>query len=119
MSFLTSVSFDFTHGHALDANTVEGIFDLVEFKRFDNGLNFFHKPSSKIDRTQQIQDSLLLISIIGGFRMLSIVQTLVFSFLGHAKSHQAVHQFENNRITSYNVCYTKLLRPSKGVPSGL
>ena len=39
---LTPAAFDFTDGHAADAEVGEGIPDFAEFKRSDDGFDFLH-----------------------------------------------------------------------------
>jgi hypothetical protein len=46
MAFLAPVSFDLGNRHALDANFVQGFFDVIEFERLDDGLDFHHGKTS-------------------------------------------------------------------------
>jgi hypothetical protein len=40
VTFLTTKALDLTDGHTLNAQIIEGVFNLVEFKGFNNGFNF-------------------------------------------------------------------------------
>ena len=42
MSLLPAEAPDFGDGHALDADFMKGLFDIVYFERLDDGFNFFH-----------------------------------------------------------------------------
>jgi hypothetical protein len=42
MAFLAPVSFDLADGHSLNANFVQGFFDVIEFEGLDDRLDFLH-----------------------------------------------------------------------------
>ena len=42
VAFLTAKPLDLAHGHAFDADFAEGVFDFLEFERFDDRFNFLH-----------------------------------------------------------------------------
>ena len=42
VALLAAEAFDFGDGHALDSDFREGVFDLFEFERFDDGFDFLH-----------------------------------------------------------------------------
>ena len=42
VTLLSPVAFNFGDGHALNPDFLEPPFDVVQFKRFDTRLNFFH-----------------------------------------------------------------------------
>jgi len=46
VSLLATVALDLGDGHALDADLVEGFFDIVQLEGLNNGFNFFHADSS-------------------------------------------------------------------------
>src|SRR5512139_2583934 len=46
MAFLTPKPFDFRYGHPLNTDFQQGIFNLFQFKRFDDGFNQFHVDAS-------------------------------------------------------------------------
>jgi hypothetical protein len=43
VAFLAAKTLDLGDGHALDADFVQGVFDVVQFERLDDGFDFFHK----------------------------------------------------------------------------
>jgi hypothetical protein len=42
VALLPAEALDLGDGHALDAEFVQGVFDVFEFERLDDGFDFFH-----------------------------------------------------------------------------
>ena len=42
MAFLAPVSLDLANGHSLDADFIQGLFDIIKFKGLDDRLDFLH-----------------------------------------------------------------------------
>src|SRR5712675_510677 len=47
VTFLASKALDLGNSHPLHAEGGEGFFDVLEFERLDDGLNFFHANSNR------------------------------------------------------------------------
>ena len=82
VAFLAAKPFHFGHGHAVDADFMEGVFDFFEFERFDDGFDFFHK---------------LILFAVGAFAMLGEIQAETFVFNIHAQTDQGIHGFKQHQ----------------------
>ena len=79
--FLTSEAFDFSDGHAFDADFRQGFLNVFEFERFDDGFDFFHGIMGDGMLTAR--------AIVPGVTALSQARLMPTLFLCHCKKRSS------------------------------
>ena len=81
VALLPAKTLDLGDGHALQAEFVQGVLDVVQFERFDDGFNFLHDIEGLI--------------VVGAFAVLAQVQSRILLLRRDAQAGQRADHLED------------------------